>query len=245
MPSLAPQVATILRCGICPLRQEGACCALADESLEALSGLMIHRHFDAGAEIVHQEAPNELFAFIIDGVVKLTRMLPDGRQQIVGLLTVSDCLGDPFDPISHDSVECVTDVVLCCFPRKQFATILQNYPEIEHQLLLRTTRDLNDARSWMLSLGQRNAEEKIAIFLLWLLDKQQHESFDQSRRSNDALTVSIPFKRHEIGEFLGMTTETASRQFSKLRMSGAIRIFGPDTIEITNLDMLRTLAEEG
>lgn len=244
MPSLAPSVATIFRCGQCPLRQDNSCCVTADSDIEEISNLMVHRKFDSGTEIIHQDEANDIFAFIVEGVVKLTRMLSDGRQQIVGLLTVSDCLGNPFDPTSHDSAECVSDVVLCCFPRHKFAKILQKHPEIEHQLLLRATRDLDEARSWMLSLGQKNAGERIATFLLWLLDKQQHGTIEGSFEMAGPVTIDIPFKRREIGEFLGLTIETVSRQFSKLRAQEAIRISGPHSIEVSDIDVLINLSEE-
>ena len=101
----------------CPVRHRAVCHALDGSNLHELSDIMVHRHFKAGDSIFHQDETSQLFAIIVSGVVKLTRLLPDGRQQIVGLLSDADCLGNPFTADSHDEAECVTDVELCCFRR--------------------------------------------------------------------------------------------------------------------------------
>lgn len=230
-------------CASCPVRNTGICCALADEHLNELSDIMIHREFAAGSEIAHQEETSQLFAVVVAGTVKLTRVLEDGRQQIVGLLSASDSLGDLYADNSHDTAECVTDVTLCCFPRKRFETVLKNHPELQHQLLLRAMNDLDDARQWILALGQKSAEEKVASFLLWLWDKQQYHAATE-QDPDGALIMSSPFVRREIADFLGLTLETTSRQFSKLRTKGAIGLLSHKRIEIKNLDALRQLAEQ-
>jgi len=229
------------RCTDCSLRNNGICCELADEHLHELSSIMSHRHFTAGSEIIHQDDTSELFAIVMTGTIKLTRMLEDGRQQIVGLLSTTDCLGSLYSGTSHDSAECVTDVTLCSFPCKKFEAVLEAHPELQHRLLLRTMKDLDDAREWVLALGQKNAGEKSAMFLVWLVDKQQ---WQHSNRSDPGapLVLQIPFTRHEIGNFLGLTLETVSRQFSKLKRAGVIGLPGAKLIEIKDVDALRCLA---
>ena len=125
MPGLEPVVQFDLRCTQCPVRHHAVCSALDGSHLHELSDIMAHRHFSAGDEILHQEETSQLFAVIVSGVVKLTRMLPDGREQIVGLLTATDTLGEVNASVSHNSAECVTDVELCCFKRMQFEAVLR------------------------------------------------------------------------------------------------------------------------
>lgn len=232
-----------LRCDGCPVRSQGICCALTDEHLDELSNIMVHREFTAGSEILHQEDTSELFAIILAGTVKLSRVLENGRQQIVGLLSQTDSLGRLYSEASHDTAECVTDVTLCCFPRKRFEAILKRHPEVGHQLFLRAMSDLNDARDWILVLGQKKTEERVASFLLWLWQKQYALGANEPVPA-DALIINCPFSRREIGEFLGVTIETVSRKFSKFRAAGAIALPTVRQIEIKDLDMLRRLAEQ-
>jgi CRP/FNR family transcriptional regulator len=232
-----------LPCSHCQLRKVGICRALSDEHLRQLASTMVQRHFSKGREIVHQEETSRVFAIVLAGTIKLSRVLHDGRQQIVGMLSAQDSFGELYSKASHDSAECVTDVTLCCFPRKRFEAFLNSHPELQHQLLLRAMDELDQARQWMLALGQKGAEEKVATFLLWLWEKQSHPAKTQSD-PDEIFLVECPFTRGEIAEFLGMTLETVSRQFSKLRMADVIRLPRTKQIEITDLHALRQLAEQ-
>lgn len=243
MPRSSPFLLPHARCADCPVRKSGVCCALADEHVSELADIMLHRRYSAGSEIVHQEETSNLFAIVLEGTVKLTRVLEDGRQQIVGLLSASDSLGDLFAEKSHDTAVCITDVTLCCFPRKRFEAVLLRHPELQHQLLLRTMEDLDDARHWILALGQKSAEEKVASFLLWLWDTHQYHMVSE-QDPGDALVMRSPFTRREIAEFLGLTLETVSRQFTRLRTMGVVGLHSHKQIEIKNLDTLRLLAEQ-
>ena len=154
---LEPVVQLDLRCTQCPVRHHAICSALDGQHLHELSDNVIHRHFSAGDEILHQEETSKLFAVIVSGVVKLTRMLPDGREQIVGLLTATDTLGEIDASVSHNSAECVTDVELCCFKRTQFETVLREHAELGKYLLHKSRQDLEKAQQFMTLLGRLGA----------------------------------------------------------------------------------------
>ena len=166
---------------------------------------------------------------------------PDGRQQIVGFLSESDCLGDLFQDVSHQRAECITGVVLCCFPRKQFEAFLKNHPELEHRLLLRAMKQLDETREWLFALGQQKAPERVASFLLWLCRGHDIGSPD-GRKPGYNSVVDCPFSRQDIADFLGLTIETVSRNFSKLRMCGLIKLHPDKRIQILDFDALDRLA---
>ena len=230
-----------LRCANCPARHHAVCSALDSAHSRELSEIMSHRHFSSGDEILHQDETSQLFAIIVSGIVKLTRMLPDGREQIVGLLSGSDILGDINSATSHDSAECVTDVELCCFRRKQFEAVLNRRPELARHLLNKASEGLDQARDWMIVLGRLGAMEKVSRFLLWLC-RQEHASCRHGPRPNPGPVVHILLKREEIAGFLGMTIETVSRNMSKLKTDGVIELLDAKSIRILDFDRLRDLA---
>lgn len=86
---------------------------------------MTHRTLSAGDVILHQDESSQLFVVIMSGVVKLTQVLPDGWEQIVGLLSAADSLGNPVSSVSNENAECLTEVKLCCFRRTQFGYVLR------------------------------------------------------------------------------------------------------------------------
>ncbi len=210
-------------------------------SLHELSAIMLHRHFEPGESIIHQDETSQLFAIIVSGVVKLTRLLPDGRQQIVGFLSSADLLGNLFSVDSHDEVECVTDVELCCFRRAQFEAVLRQHPELEHRLLQKSLKDVDDAREWLTALGRKNATEKVATFLIWLRGNGgQHCPYVRDYEGHNVL--EFPFSRQEIANFLGLTLETVSRTLSKLSAAGVIRLIESNRIEVIDPTALDEVA---
>ena len=84
-------------CRACEARHRGVCGALTPAQLLSL-GQHARRHECApGAELIAAGEETQRFANILGGVVKLTMMMPDGRQQIVGLQFAPDFLGRPFE----------------------------------------------------------------------------------------------------------------------------------------------------
>ncbi len=241
MTNLRPIEDLNLRCASCPVRHHAVCHALEGSNLHELSDIMMHRHLKAGDSIIHQDEASQLFAIIVSGVVKLTRLLPDGRQQIVGLLTEADLLGNLFSADSHDEAECVTDVELCCFRRTQFERVLEDFPEVGHRLLQKSLKDVDDARQWLTALGRKSAIEKVATFLLWLRGNGDHHC-PYVREVDGHEVVEFPFSRQEIANFLGLTLETVSRTLSKLNTSGTIRLIESNRIELTDVDRLDDIA---
>ena len=238
----SPNLSREMQCKMCPVRHFAVCHALGGSHLHELSDIMIHRHFKAGAEIIHQDETSEQFAIVVSGVVKLSRVLLDGRQQIVGLLSEADCLGDVFSSVHHDCAECVTDVELCCFKRNQFATVLATHPELEHSIFQKVHEDLHEARQWMIALGLKTATEKVATFLLWLWSEEQGHCLHRPAREGNPI-IHLSISREEIASFLGLTLETVSRTIGRLKTSGVIKMIETRRIELRNLTRLRQIAE--
>ena len=231
------------RCGSCPSRADGICCGLTSDELRLVSGMIRHRHFLAGDQIIHQDDVSELFAVVVSGTIKLTRTLSDGREQIVALLAEADCLGSLFDEQSHETAQCVTDVVLCCFSRDRFKALLADHPELDRRLLALATKDLEDARDWLLTIGRKTATEKVATFLVWLLKKQQRAQPQFLHVSSDPI-IELPLSRQEIGDLLGLTMETVSRHMTKLRQADVIKLDAKGhRVFVEDLDMLERLAQ--
>lgn len=179
-------------------------------------------------------------ASVTNGVVKMTKSLSDGREQIVGLAFAADLVGRPF---AHDTavrVEAATDVTLCSFDRPQFERLLSQHPDIESALLKAKLNELDAAKEWMLLLGRKSAQERVATFLSMLATRLA----DEGRRHATAGTqvvIELPLSRKEIASYLGLTLETVSREFSKLKKAGIIEVSGVHTISIPDVDRLQAM----
>ena len=127
---------------------------------------------------------------------------------------------------------------MCLFRRKQFEAILSHNSSLERRLLEMTLDELDAAREWMLLLGRKTAREKLASFLFILA--RRAALLDKVALA-DGLHVEIPLTREAIAEYLGLTIETVSRQFTSLRKDGIIAL--PDKRSVV-IERLRALSEE-
>lgn len=207
------------RCETCPIRHQAVCSYSSPAELAKLDAAKYYRTYGPGQTIVSEGDRTAALGSVVHGVVALHKTLEDGRRQMVGLLFPSDFIGRPLRPIAHYDAVAVTEVRMCLFHRRQFEKILSQSLSLERRLLEMTLDELDAAREWMLLLGRKTARERLASFLIILADRQGKLL---KRSIENGLVVPIPLTREAIAEYLGLTIETVSRQFTALRKDGII-----------------------
>lgn len=228
------------RCAACPIRHRAVCATCDDTELAALEKIKYYRSYTPGQPIMWRGDPMDYVASVVVGTARLERTLEDGRKQMVGLLLPSDFIGRPGrEVISHD-VTAVTDVTLCCFRRKPFERMLNDTPHLSQRLMEMALDELDAARDWMLLLGRKTAREKIASLLL-LIHKRSDRPDNLGHQSS--AEIELPLTREDMSNYLGLTLETVSRQFSKLKKEGLIVLEGNRTVMIPDPEALRLEAE--
>lgn len=223
-------------CRSCEARHRGICGALDDGELLHLSKHTTKSTAGRKEQLIHEEDPVHTYANIMSGAVKLTKLMPDGRQQIVGLQFAPDFLGRPFVEESSTGAEVAVDVQLCSFPKSVLESMIESNPNLENRLLRQTLRELDEARQWMLVLGRMTAREKVASFLSLIGDHIDPE------HDGAAVSFDLPLSRAEIADYLGLTIETVSRQFTALRKDGLIEIGASRRVRVADRDALKAAA---
>jgi CRP/FNR family transcriptional regulator, anaerobic regulatory protein len=175
------------------------------------------------------------YANIMRGVVKLSKMLSDGRQQLVGLQFAPDFLGRPFVNESPVTAEAASLVEACRFPRATLENMISHNPDLERRLLEQTLKELDEARDWMVTLGRKTASEKVASFLYLIATHIDPVRSTTLHRS----AFDLPLTRADIADFLGLTVETVSRQLTRLRTDGIIEITNNRHVNVPDLDALQ------
>ena len=219
-------------CQSCESRHQGICGALTPDQLLALSRHTRIVHHEAGEELLADAMPITSYGNVLRGVVKLSKVLEDGRQQVVGLQFAPDLLGRLFASESRVTAEAASDVDICMIPKVALETMLSENPALEHRVMLQTLRELDEAREWMVTLGRKTAAEKVASFLYLIathIDPVQGAT----------TSFELPLSRADIGDFLGLTIETVSRQMSKLKADGVIGIENYRQVSVPDLARLR------
>ncbi len=228
-------------CEACPARHGGVCDRIGPEELAALNRMARHRRFAPGQTILAESEEPEFLANILSGAVKLTKSLPDGRQQIVGLLFPPDFLGRALGRGENCLAEAATEVELCCYPAKPFRALLQSCPALERRLLEKALDELDAAREWMVLLGRKSAREKVASFFL-MLARRAALSHCATCGGAGPLKVAVPLKRADIADYLGLTIETVSRQITALKTRGILVPTEDGLFAVPDMDALARMA---
>ncbi len=225
-------------CASCEGRNKGVCSALDCNQLVDLERTSRKSVAGSGAALLGEAEQVDRYANILSGVVKLTKTLSDGRQQIVGLQFAHDFLGRPFRSESALNAEAATDVALCSFPKDVIERMMREAPELERRLYRQALDELDEARDWMVTLGRKTANEKIASLLLMIA---RHNGPSPAADHNSA-RFDLPLTRADIADFLGLTIETVSRQLTRLRNDKIISIENNRLIIVPNLQRLKARA---
>ncbi|MDX1711779.1 MAG: helix-turn-helix domain-containing protein [Rhodovibrionaceae bacterium] len=225
-------------CGACAVRHLTVCAPLEDRELAEVASISTTLEIDPGEPLFDEGEPADKVFNITAGCVKVYKLLADGRRQVTGFLFAGDFLGLSNDAHYAYSAEAVTHACLCRFNRRKLEALLERHPKMEKRLLSMASNELAAAQEQMLLLGRKTAKEKIASFLLMLSRRAQ-------QRGQAGNPVSVPMSRTDIGDYLGLTTETVSRTFTHLKTAGTIRMLSGGRIELVEIEPIRDLAEGG
>ena len=231
----------LLRCENCAVRNQAVCGAMDAQQIIRLNAIARRRKLVAGQTIMSDQDKAEFFANVVSGTVKLTKTMPDGRQQIVGLLFPPDFLGRAYSPNNPYFAEAATDVEICCFPHDAFEKLINEFPDLQSRLFERTLDELDAARDWMLLLGRKTAEEKVSSFLMLLARRSLLINCAEPQTPQPS-QFELPLTRTDMADYLGLTIETVSRQLTKLKTRGLIRIVNNRLVQVPDTERLAAIA---
>lgn len=206
------------------IRVRPAGAAMAGHAAATSRGTQPPAYFPAGAEIYAQgERAGNLYR-VEFGAVRVYRLLADGRRQISAFHLAGETFGFEADTTHHFFAEAICATGIRVTPPSSARD------EMAHELLTMALQGLVRAQEHLLVLGRQNAEERIAAFLADMADRQ-----------GGLPLVELPMSRTDIADYLGLTIETVSRVFSRLRQKGVIRLPGLRSVEILKPQALQQM----
>ena len=176
---------------------------------------------------------NALYA-IRTGFFKTRISAEDGRDQVTGFQMAGEIIG--LDGIVSDHHTCdavaLEDAEVCVMPFDRIEELSREITSLQRHVHKIMSREIVRENGVMLLLGSMRAEERLAAFLLNLVQRLHARGFSQSE-------LVLRMTREEIGSFLGLKLETVSRTFSKFVDDGIVevkqrhvRILNPDGLKL-------------
>ncbi|WP_299784157.1 helix-turn-helix domain-containing protein [uncultured Roseobacter sp.] len=188
----------------------------------------------AGSYVYFEGDPVVWLYQITTGVLRLTRLLEDGRRQVIAFGYPGDVVGFPAGGLHHTDCEVLVDARLQPYRRSALENG-EGDPKLHQELLQAALREISAMQDHFMMLGQKSALEKVASFLCILSDRVGQDVAGHRQ-------VELPMSRADIADFLGLTTETISRTFTQLRKSETIAIDNIHTIIILRPKALLALS---
>jgi len=169
------------------------------------------------------------------GSFKTTISATNGREQVTGFYFPGEFIGlDAIHMPSYQSnAVALESSSVCALPFDNLQAIGESLPQLQVQLLTRLSKELAGDKNFMLLLGKKTAEEKLATYLLSLSKRFKERGFSPEE-------FRLTMSRSDIANHLGLAVETISRVFSKFHSDDLIMINGKSIalLDIPNLEAL-------
>src|SRR3954452_15048326 len=131
-------------CIDCAVRPLSVCAALAPAELQELEHLSRHVHFVPGGTVFAEEEIATSFYNVLEGVLRLYKLLPDGRRQIVGFALPGEFLGMATERHGF-SADAIGPATVCQFAKAPFARFAEHRPKLLRRINELAVRELNSA----------------------------------------------------------------------------------------------------
>ena len=208
--------------------------SLDKEAMHALTSQMESRHYKKGEHLVREGDKATTFTVIRSGSAKAYRSTADGREQILYIFPANDYFGARFlftaERVPY-TVEALEESDVCILSKTQFASLLETHSKVALEIIEAMANRMSRLEAAMQSMGGRNADVRLASFLLEF--KDSYGSWD-----GPYLDITLPLSREGLANYLGLARETLSRKLAQFEEEGLIENLGTKVVRILDLDSL-------
>jgi CRP/FNR family transcriptional regulator len=207
-------------CSTCNLRELCLPIGLNAEQMERIDTIVaVRRKIKRGSLLFHNgETFSSLYA-IRTGFFKTSVATEDGRDQVTGFQMAGEIIG--LDGIVNDHHTCdavaLEDAEVCVMPFDKLEELSREVTVLQNHVHKVMSREIVREHGVMLLLGSMRAEERLAAFVLNLVQRLHTRGFSASE-------LVLRMTREEIGSYLGLKLETVSRTFSKFVEEGIVEV---------------------
>lgn len=206
-------------------------------SLNSLFGGQPVETFEPGTAVFWEGDEARHVFEVVEGALRIFRILSDGRRVITGFLYPGDLLGVSLKDQYLYTAEAVTRTKLRRYEHGRFQDEINRSPELRPQLFACLCDEMAAAQDQMVLLARKSAEERVASFLLLIARRLGGDERQP--------VIEIPMTRLDMADYLGLTIETVSRTMTRLTNCGVIAPSSRHSMVVRKLCKLAVLAGEG
>jgi CRP-like cAMP-binding protein len=190
-----------------------------EEKLELESAAAPPRRYLTGERLMKAGAPVEYIFLILDGFACRSRLLPDGRRQIVALMLPGD-LCDPrtFVLPRMDHTICALSPVEAIQFSAGAIRHLERFPGLSSAIEWNAVVQQSIAREWLVNVGHRTAFERVGHLLCEIFERLEVVGLTHDN------SCSMPLSQSELADILALSTVHVNRTLMDLRRSGLVTL---------------------
>lgn len=228
-------------CEACPLRRRPGLREFTPEELAFVKEFKTDEmRVDAGATFLREGTRSEHLYTVLNGWAFRYKMLDDGRRQILNYALPADMVGlqgAVMREMEH-SVEALTPVTLCVFPRQKLWDLYSRVPSLAFDLTWMAAREEQMLDEQLVSVGRRSALERTAFVLLQIYARAEECGLVENN------VVQFPFTQQHLADTLGMSLVHTNKTLKRLLQSQAVR-WEQRRFEIIDRAALEEIAGDG
>ena len=211
-----------------------------DAVFDRLDAIGVIKHLAPHESLILEGDCADRFHRVLSGAIAGYKATADGRRQIVGFFFPGDLVGLTVGERYVYGAEAVDRASVCSVPRSRIQELSRQSPTLREDLLVAFDREVSAAQERLMWLGRKTARERLACFLLECARRTGTPGADGSQ------TVPLPMSQLEIGDYLGLASETVSRALAQLARDGAIEVLRPFAgVVIRDRRRLEATTDEG
>jgi CRP-like cAMP-binding protein len=207
-------------CVQCPLRRRPSLREFTAEELAFVKELkMDELRVDPGISFLQEGSSSEHLYTVLRGWAFRYKVLDDGRRQILNYALPADLIGlqATLMQAAEHSVEALTPMTLCVFPRSKLFDLYARFPSLAYDITWLAAREEQLIDENLVSLGQRSALERTAYLMLHLFGRAEEAGLTNGN------SIQFPFTQQHVADTLGMSLVHTNRTLQRLAASKAVR----------------------
>jgi CRP/FNR family transcriptional regulator, anaerobic regulatory protein len=206
---------------------------LSPQEIASLDALVTYRNLESGAYLFHQHTPAKSVYMLDEGMLMMERSSSTGRRQVMAFMQPGNFIGIPHNQHYDFTVSALRASRIREIPLKPFIELQDKVVQLKENVRGIGGNILAHTLDQVFALGQKKAHERVCFLL-----QQLSNRLPRQRRH----MIELVMTRQDIADYLGLTIETVSRAFGKLKREGIIDIYSAHTVEIMDMDTVADLA---
>ena len=206
---------------------------LSEEESAALDALVSFKSLDSGDYLFHQHTPGRSVYMLEEGMLMMERSSSTGRRQVMAFMQPGNFIGITHNEYYEFTVSALAPSRVREIPIRPFIELQDSIPRLKENVRRIGGNILAHTLDQVFALGQKKAHERVCFLL-----KQLSDRLPRQRRH----LIELVMTRQDIADYLGLTIETVSRAFGKLKREKVIDIYSAHTVEILDMETVEELA---